>query len=67
MALRKLNAVAQILESKCPFRSFRRGYYLYSPEPIHPLPDRTPDLKTADEAVQVIQSGETLCIAVGNY
>lgn len=61
MALRKFGAVVQILETKSPFRGFKRGYYLYSPEPIHPLPDRTPDLKTADEAVQVVQSGESLC------
>ncbi|XP_052081748.1 4-hydroxybutyrate coenzyme A transferase-like [Mytilus californianus] len=34
-----------------------RSYYLYSPEPFHPLPDRLPLKKTAEEAVQVIQSG----------
>ena len=36
---------------------FRRTYYLYSPEPFHPLADRWPQKKSAEEAVQVIQSG----------
>lgn len=34
-----------------------RSYYLYSPEPFHPLADRWPQKKSAEEAVQVIQSG----------
>ena len=34
-----------------------RGYYLYSPEPFHPLADRWCQKKSAEEAVQVIQSG----------
>jgi len=37
-----------------------RTFYLYSPEPFHPLPDRKPEWKTAEEAVQVIQSGTNL-------
>ena len=36
---------------------FKRTFYLYSPEPFHPLYDRVPEYKTAEEAVQVIQSG----------
>lgn len=37
---------------------FKRSFYLYSPEPFHPLSDRVPEYKSAEEAVQVIQSGE---------
>lgn len=59
MAMRKFASVLQILQTKSPYQHLTRGYYLYSPEPIHPLPDRKPDWKTADEAVQVVQSGET--------
>jgi hypothetical protein len=62
MALGKFGKVLQILERQSPHRHFRRDYYLYSPEPIHPLPDRKPDWKTADEALQVVQSGETFLL-----
>ncbi|CAC5403148.1 unnamed protein product [Mytilus coruscus] len=34
-----------------------RSFYLYAPEPFHPLADTYPQKKTAEEAVQVIQSG----------
>ena len=30
---------------------------LYAPEPFHPLADIWPEINTAHEAVQVIQSG----------
>jgi hypothetical protein len=36
----------------------RRTFYLYTPEPFHPLYDRVPEYKTAEEAVQAIQSGK---------
>ncbi|XP_060583073.1 4-hydroxybutyrate coenzyme A transferase-like [Ruditapes philippinarum] len=62
MALGKFGKVLQILERQSPHRHFRRGYYLYSPEPIHPLPDRKPDWKTADEALQVVQSGQRIFV-----
>ena len=42
---------------------FRRTFYLYSPEPFHPLYDRVPEYKTAEEAVQVIQSGRPNAMA----
>lgn len=45
--------------------NFSRSYYLYSPEPFHPLPDRYPSKKTADEAVQVIQSGKYMLEGTG--
>lgn len=41
---------------------FKRSFYLYSPEPFHPLSDRVPEYKSAEEAVQVIQSGEPLIL-----
>jgi len=36
----------------------RRNFYLYSPEPFHPIPDKDPEWKTAEEAVKVITSGK---------
>lgn len=62
MALRQLWRFCQLLETKSPLKSVARGYYLYSPEPIHPLPDRTPEWKTGMEAVQVVQSGQRIFI-----
>ncbi|XP_045162494.2 4-hydroxybutyrate coenzyme A transferase-like isoform X1 [Mercenaria mercenaria] len=62
MALRKLGRALQILETHSILRHLRRGYYLYTPEPIHPLPDKTPDWKTADEALQVVQSGQRIFV-----
>ena len=38
----------------------RRPYYLYSPEPFHPIPDKQPQCMTADEAVTVVTSGNFL-------
>ncbi|XP_052819731.1 4-hydroxybutyrate coenzyme A transferase-like [Mya arenaria] len=62
MSLRNLSRVLQGSCRRPLWKSVERGYYLYSPEPIHPLPDRTPDWKTAEEAVQVIQSGQRVFI-----
>ncbi|KAK3749477.1 hypothetical protein QZH41_013458, partial [Actinostola sp. cb2023] len=54
------------LQTWRPSRSFdqsifclvvERSYYEYSPEPFHPLRGRTPIWKSADEAVQIIESG----------
>lgn len=36
----------------------KRTFYLYTPEPFHPLYERVPEYKTAEEAVQAIQSGK---------
>lgn len=41
---------------------FKRSFYLYSPEPFHPLSDRVPEYKSAEEAVQVIQSDSRVYI-----
>ncbi|KAK3604483.1 hypothetical protein CHS0354_019078 [Potamilus streckersoni] len=58
MASRKLLQVSP----KSTFFPVNRAFYLYAPEPFHPLPDRTPDRKSADEAVQVVQSGHRVFI-----
>ena len=42
----------------------RRSFYLYSPEPFHPIPDKDPEWKTAEEAVKVITSGEQLTLTL---
>lgn len=34
-----------------------RQLYMYSPEPFHPIPDKSPKFTSADEAVSVIKSG----------
>ncbi|KAJ8319869.1 hypothetical protein KUTeg_001456 [Tegillarca granosa] len=47
------------------FKNAHRTLYLYSPEPIHPLPDRQPDWKTAEEAVKAIQSGQRVYVHGG--
>ncbi|KAL5014333.1 hypothetical protein ScPMuIL_008603 [Solemya velum] len=65
MALRKA-CVDCILRCghKAPLASTQsqRTFYLYSPEPFHPLVDRVPEWKTAEEAVQVIQSGQRIFV-----
>lgn len=38
----------------------RRPYYLYSPEPFHPIPDKQPQCMTAEEAVTVVTSGNSM-------
>lgn len=35
-----------------------RSFYIYSPEPLHALLDKQPTWKTADQAVEAIQSGK---------
>lgn len=62
MALRMLCRNGHLRQQKDHLSKFIRGYYVYTPEPSHPLPDRDPDWKTADEAVQVIQSGQKIFI-----
>ncbi|KAL4220925.1 hypothetical protein ACF0H5_019191 [Mactra antiquata] len=62
MAFRSVSRIFQVIDRRSHLKYFKRGYYLYTPEPIHPLPDRTPDWKNADEAVQVIQSGQRIFI-----
>ncbi|KAK3101047.1 hypothetical protein FSP39_000556 [Pinctada imbricata] len=47
---------------RCQQHGVRRTFYLYSPEPFHPLYDRAPIWKTAEEAVQVIQSDSRVYI-----
>ena len=37
--------------------SGRRSFYLYSPEPFHPIRDKEPKWMTAEEAVQIVTSG----------
>ncbi|XP_014663113.1 PREDICTED: 4-hydroxybutyrate coenzyme A transferase-like [Priapulus caudatus] len=39
-----------------------RTYYTYSPEPFHPLPNRAPVWRTADEAVTVIKSHDKVFV-----
>ena len=34
-----------------------RSYYMHSPEPFHPIPDKQPVWMSAEEAVSVITSG----------
>jgi hypothetical protein len=34
----------------------KRTFYLYSPEPFHPIHGREPVWKSAEEAVEVIES-----------
>ncbi len=47
------------------FRNFKealtRSYYSYAAEPFHPLP-RTPINLTAEEAIKVIKSGDTIFV-----
>jgi len=43
-----------------PTRLQSRPYYLYSPEPFHPIPDKQPLCMTADEAVTVVTSGNSM-------
>ncbi|XP_067658202.1 4-hydroxybutyrate coenzyme A transferase-like [Haliotis asinina] len=50
------------LESRCVYSSITRTYYLYSPEPFHPFPDRQPKWMNAEEAVSVIKSGHKVYI-----
>src|SRR6218665_69999 len=40
----------------------RRPFYLYSPEPFHPIPKKQPAQITADESVAVITSGKNLTL-----
>lgn len=35
-----------------------RSFYIYSPEPLHALLGKQPTWKTADQAVEAIQSGK---------
>ena len=58
-SLRQLRVVCQKLcrQSLSKRNKFDRSYYLYAPEPFHPLADTWPEINTAQEAVQVIQSG----------
>ena len=58
-SLRQLRMVCQKLcrKSLSKRNEFDRSYYLYAPEPFHPLADIWPEINTAHEAVQVIQSG----------
>ncbi|XP_052284514.1 4-hydroxybutyrate coenzyme A transferase-like isoform X1 [Dreissena polymorpha] len=62
MSVQNLAKALKLQSARPLWKIFQRSYYLYSPEPIHPLPDRVPDWKTADEAVQVIQSGQRVFI-----
>ena len=34
-----------------------KSYYMYSPEPFHPIPDKQPQFMTAQDAVSHITSG----------
>ncbi|ESO89952.1 hypothetical protein LOTGIDRAFT_234063 [Lottia gigantea] len=38
----------------------KRNFYLYTPEPFHPFPDRHPDWKSALEAVRAVKSGDKI-------
>ncbi|XP_061197068.1 4-hydroxybutyrate coenzyme A transferase-like [Saccostrea echinata] len=42
-----------------------RSFYLYSPEPLHPILDKVPKWTTAEEAVEVIESGHRIYIQGG--
>ena len=67
MALRQIGRFFRLLDAKSPVRYVARGYYLYSPEPIHPMPDRSPEWKSGMEAVQVVQSGETIFTCLPHF
>ena len=46
-----------VSESNFVYRNPQRCFYLYSPEPFHPIPDKHPKWLSAEEAVQVVTSG----------
>ena len=38
-------------------KSQLRPYYMYSAEPFHPIPNKEPEWKSAEEAISVVTSG----------
>ena len=40
------------------FKSPRRSFYLYSPEPFHPIQGKEPKWTTAEEAMEIVTSGK---------
>ncbi|XP_071163329.1 succinyl-CoA:acetate/propanoyl-CoA:succinate CoA transferase-like [Mytilus edulis] len=61
-SLRGIHSSLRILDKFGVGHTRVRSFYLYAPEPFHPLADTYPQNKTADEAVQVIQSGHKVFI-----
>ena len=35
----------------------KRSYYMYSPEPFHPIPNKYPEWKSVEDALSVVTSG----------
>ena len=55
MALKYTNLFCSNLHKRSIYNA--RSYYMYSPEPFHPIPDKQPQFMTAAEAVSHITSG----------
>ena len=42
----------------------KRQFYLYSPEPFHPIPEKDPQWMTAEEAIHVVTSGKFVFVTL---
>ncbi|XP_050414234.2 4-hydroxybutyrate coenzyme A transferase isoform X2 [Patella vulgata] len=57
-----IRRVPKLFKYKTEPHFLKRTFYLYTPEPFHPIPDRHPEWKRAEEAVKVIKSGDKIYI-----
>ncbi|KAK3105440.1 hypothetical protein FSP39_025290 [Pinctada imbricata] len=62
---RQSSRLVKKINSVCHAKLTKRSFYLYNPDPLHALPNKQPDWKTAEEAVSVIQSGQRVYVHGG--
>ena len=57
-----ISPLVNILRNGCRTNALanqqKRSYYMYSPEPFHPIPNKYPDWKSVEDALSVVTSGK---------